>query len=568
MKTIFSILILSFIGFVGCQQEDYSPMLSKAERLMNERPDSALQLLRNFRIDNIHGRANKAKYALLYSQALDKNYIDLTNDSLIRIAVDYYQRKGSKTQRAWSVFYHARIFENAGDTDTAMNLFLEAETFAEETNEHYLKGMIYNRKANLYTEQYDYDNAILMYLKSTDCYAKINCQCNEMYVYGGLARTFSLKNDLNKTLQYLGKAQQLAVVLKDTCAIVRYTAYYASSLLKEIQNPQASLDMLKRAYSSYLNDIPPVDNYPLLCELYLKLNNLTQAQDYALKFYNQQNLSAKEKIDILSLLIDIARTSKNYINWDTYNTEYTKLKDSLANANYEHFLYKIEQKYNNQKLVAANASLTKENKLYRVIIGLSICLLVIVVGVVWYILKCRNDQIQYYRKSVDILRKQYVGLQQMKNELSHDNAFLQTVLDDKIDMIKEIIELVGSHREDSEKFLSKFKEYVKADEKHSLSVVFRDIIESRQPGILAYLQVCYPDLNDDDIDLYCQICGGCSIDVLCLVSNHSPKYIYNKRTVLRRKLMQQEDEKRTLLEHLAQLIEEYRQKHITSDLSS
>lgn len=568
MKTIFSILILSFIGFVGCQQEDYSPMLSKAERLMNERPDSALQLLRNFRIDNIHGRANKAKYALLYSQALDKNYIDLTNDSLIRIAVDYYQRKGSKTQRAWSVFYHARIFENAGDTDTAMNLFLEAETFAEETNEHYLKGMIYNRKANLYTEQYDYDNAILMYLKSTDCYAKINCQCNEMYVYGGLARTFSLKNDLNKTLQYLGKAQQLAVVLKDTCAIVRYTAYYASSLLKEIQNPQASLDMLKRAYSSYLNDIPPVDNYPLLCELYLKLNNLTQAQDYALKFYNQQNLSAKEKIDILSLLIDIARTSKNYINWDTYNTEYTKLKDSLANANYEHFLYKIEQKYNNQKLVAANASLTKENKLYRVIIGLSICLLVIVVGVVWYILKCRNDQIQYYRKSVDILRKQYVGLQQMKNELSHDNAFLQTVLDDKIDMIKEIIELVGSHREDSEKFLSKFKEYVKADEKHSLSVVFRDIIESRQPGILAYLQVCHPDLNDDDIDLYCQICGGCSIDVLCLVSNHSPKYIYNKRTVLRRKLMQQEDEKRTLLEHLAQLIEEYRQKHITSDLSS
>ena len=36
----------------------------------------------------------RAKYALLRSMALDKNYIDVADDSLINVAVEWYSRRG------------------------------------------------------------------------------------------------------------------------------------------------------------------------------------------------------------------------------------------------------------------------------------------------------------------------------------------------------------------------------------------------------------------------------------------------------------------------------------------
>ena len=78
----------------GCKQTDVTQVLDRAETCMAERPDSSLYLLRTLDKRHISGSLRKARYALLYSQALDKNYIDVDNDSLIRVAVDYYKGHG------------------------------------------------------------------------------------------------------------------------------------------------------------------------------------------------------------------------------------------------------------------------------------------------------------------------------------------------------------------------------------------------------------------------------------------------------------------------------------------
>ena len=59
---------------------------------MPQNPDSALFLLGSLNTGNINSQKIRAKYAVVYSQALDKNYIDETNDSLITIAVKYYKK--------------------------------------------------------------------------------------------------------------------------------------------------------------------------------------------------------------------------------------------------------------------------------------------------------------------------------------------------------------------------------------------------------------------------------------------------------------------------------------------
>ncbi len=88
---------------------------------MQEKPDSSLYILKRIDSDKLSRRKDKAKYALLYSQALDKNYIDKTNDSLILVAVDYYQEHGTDQEKMLAYYYLGRC--NITPTPTKAPLF-------------------------------------------------------------------------------------------------------------------------------------------------------------------------------------------------------------------------------------------------------------------------------------------------------------------------------------------------------------------------------------------------------------------------------------------------------------
>ena len=93
MKNILPILLL-LLAFTACgDKSSLTDVLNRAETLMNEHPDSSLTLLRTLTLDDFQQESNRARYALLHSQALDKNYIDVTGDSLISVAVEYYKDK-------------------------------------------------------------------------------------------------------------------------------------------------------------------------------------------------------------------------------------------------------------------------------------------------------------------------------------------------------------------------------------------------------------------------------------------------------------------------------------------
>ena len=84
MKQGFIFCFLFFLlGLSGCRVENIA--LNKAGDLMKTSPDSALVLLQKVDLNSVIGKKERAQYALLYSQALDKNFIDLQNDSLINI---------------------------------------------------------------------------------------------------------------------------------------------------------------------------------------------------------------------------------------------------------------------------------------------------------------------------------------------------------------------------------------------------------------------------------------------------------------------------------------------------
>ena len=100
---------------------DAGKLLDDAEAHLEMHPDSAFVALDSLDRRQLNTPELRARHALLYSIALEKCGISMTNDSIINIAVNYYNNKGDKQQIETALQWRSIILENAGNippTDT------------------------------------------------------------------------------------------------------------------------------------------------------------------------------------------------------------------------------------------------------------------------------------------------------------------------------------------------------------------------------------------------------------------------------------------------------------------
>lgn len=118
----------------GCGRNVVRQSLDAAEVLMEERPDSALRLLSRVDGRMLTGEP-QARYALLLSQAYERNYIDVADDSLICIAVRYYGSTDDLQGQMRSRYYLSAVRMNQQDYEGALAEALDVEKMAAELGE-------------------------------------------------------------------------------------------------------------------------------------------------------------------------------------------------------------------------------------------------------------------------------------------------------------------------------------------------------------------------------------------------------------------------------------------------
>ena len=164
ISLLYSLIISLCLLISSCNHGSVTTsILSEAEKVITEYPDSALKLLQS--IPNPEGLTGKvqADYALLYSQALDKNYIDTANDSLIQVAVNYYQDRSDTQAKFYAYYYLGRVHVNGNRLDQATLAFMNAEQEVETLGDDYAAGLLYTEMGDIYREYYDFPKAF-------DCY--------------------------------------------------------------------------------------------------------------------------------------------------------------------------------------------------------------------------------------------------------------------------------------------------------------------------------------------------------------------------------------------------------------
>ncbi|HOE94215.1 MAG TPA: hypothetical protein PLU97_02320, partial [Candidatus Cryptobacteroides sp.] len=142
MKKLLLFLITSILFFASCSNRNAGLTLDDVASYIQERPDSALAVLNKLPKDKLNTAALKARYSLLNAMALDKNYIDTTDATVILPALEYYKKRGSADDKMLSLYYYGRILYNGEDYNKAIIAFSQALEYGNESEDDKYKGRI------------------------------------------------------------------------------------------------------------------------------------------------------------------------------------------------------------------------------------------------------------------------------------------------------------------------------------------------------------------------------------------------------------------------------------------
>lgn len=191
------VLVIAFITgsvFSCTDNSEAEKRLTSAEALMNQHPDSALAILQGIDRSSLSSGKGKARYALLMSQALDKNYIDTTTFDILQPAIDYYTDKGTPDEKLRTFYYQGRIYQNNGDEDNAMLSFINAREITGVTDTLALAHLLV-AQGTLYLRQYKTLDFVANNLEAAKLYGKIGRHILEIDSYAKALNGYVIMDD-------------------------------------------------------------------------------------------------------------------------------------------------------------------------------------------------------------------------------------------------------------------------------------------------------------------------------------------------------------------------------------
>lgn len=333
-RIIFGIVITSIILCVmtGCGgsaggkvygRRSISIYMDSAELCMNNNPEQAYRLLDSIDSRTIRNRALQARYALLYTEAQYKNYIDETNDSLIMIAVRYYSIRNDYLNRFRSYYSLGCIYSESGRFTDAAVALTEAERFVDCVDE-YRAGLLYSQLGHIYSNTYDNSRAEKYYRNCVECYKNAGKEVHKQYAIYDLAACLIEQQLFDDADSLFREVQKWAINndrrLYSNCLVSRLSCSLYS-------NSTDSAYVLINQYLSLFGE--PYDDMPtigLFAFYHIKMKDYDKAHFYLEKAWNS-SLSASDSINLYYLNSLLAESENLAMDALAYHRNYTSLQN-------------------------------------------------------------------------------------------------------------------------------------------------------------------------------------------------------------------------------------------------
>lgn len=376
MKTqVLILLVLALVMTISCQHPSVQQtVLSQAENLMETKPDSALVLLEGIRLPAQLSEEQYATWCLLVTQARDKSYVEHTSDSLIRIAIHYFDKKKDMSSKALSYFYLGRVQSDLKQWEDAIVSYLKANEYATTFSDDGLKGRINEHLGVLYWDHSFLEKAQIAYQKAYAYYEADKDTIGIIYVLQKMGSVFSALNKPDSAILCLKEALDLSDQMNDL----------KTSLLVAIGNAYKAqgeytltLSCFKQALLFTKNEKPSYSHDYSVASLFYRMAQPDSALLYARKAVEGDDLYVK--CAGYQLIYELSFQMKEYKSAYSANQNYILYRDSIGAVYQPQKIAEMEALYKKEKLQKeSNEVILKEKDRWNVL--LLILLISYVVG--------------------------------------------------------------------------------------------------------------------------------------------------------------------------------------------
>jgi len=421
-----SLFFLLCIFICSCTQVPNE--LNSADSLMESSPDSALRILKHINPLKLYTTSSKAWYALLMSQALDRNDIKLESDSIIKTATDYYTTKEPE-RAAYAWFYRARTDGNSGNADEQANNLLKAQTFAQYTVNYKLQGLIYNEKAKMYESQKQFDSMIHYSRLSFHSFQLSNSTQNSIISLLYLGQGFLYNSRPDSAILYFTTAQKMALTIQDT--LMLSTVYRSLGSVYFMQKQfRKALNYYKRAPLTHIT-VYDSNKWYLMAKTYIETGEIDSARILLKKIDDPHEFAP----DYYKLWLSIYEKQGNLKDALRTAIKITNVKDSVNDRKLSVSFAGLDKKYKYQGLQIENQKLIIKNKQRGIFLLLSLFVLSIsfVVGLYWRLnikkkqFNVQNELLEKEKAIVEI-EKENVEKEKENSTLLEKQLKLQAIL--------------------------------------------------------------------------------------------------------------------------------------------
>ena len=429
MKRLLFIFVFA-ATFVACERHsEHWATITEMETIIEERPDSVLNVLHAINPDELIGDEERAKHALLLSMAMDKNYIDRTDFEVLQPAIDYYKENGSATDKLRTYYYQGRIYQNAGNDALAMECFVKALDQGVESSDNLTKARTLVAQSTIYYSLYELDNFIktskraAVYFKQEEKYnSYANCLIK-------IINGYTLKDRPEDALSYIDECKQVLGSVSAKSLLDFYSAYLV--FVTEYGTSQEISNLI----NEYDNVAPDTHkDWLTLSKAYLRIDKYEDALRAVEQCKDCHNALEEKKYKALVSMI-YEKLGKHEEALRVYK-EYMIAFDSANNAILRQDTKFVEERHN---LEMAKAKVTEaRNRLTIIVLSCIVALLISL-----YILNLIRKQLKRSRVENAQLLSEKALYEQMYNEVVAERDALNemiannTIKEEAMEIIKK-----------------------------------------------------------------------------------------------------------------------------------
>lgn len=518
------------VAVISCSNHGSNPRLIQADLLMQEHPDSALRILKSIDVKLLNKESDLALYGLLCTQALDKNYLYPTDDSLITVSVNYYKSSDDKLKQVLSNYYQGRVRYNAGNNQSAIVCFYKAMEIAQANEFDFWVGMCSRGISDIYNETYNAAEELFYAQKEYKYIKNSNTQPYLNYAMHDLGRALRNNGRNDESMKIADQIKDSAITYKDHflySSALQLKAYNLIDIGKFRESYDLLSEICKGDYAETIDTL-------YLCHALFEMGCINEAAS-VLENTSNQNLPLKSQ-----LRYRIAKTFQNYPE----AIKEAEFIDSLLNADFKsamshNLTTSIAEYYNlNKKIDEAEIQSTRIMNWAVIISSMSIILILVMVG--WYVYNIQNKKISAKVLLANQLQEE---LSKSKQDNTNSTDIIKSLMSTQYELLEELSSIVLRNN-DTKVARKKIADTVtRIIEEFSIRsdkiVALENKVDSLYNNLMSDFKIDLPNLKEVDYRLFLfSVLGLSNATISLFLKEDKIDAVYNRKRRLKDKIKQ------------------------------